>query len=1124
MAQAQTAVDLRTQARNVDFSLAGSTRPVKTGTALPGVCASGEMYFLSSAPSGQNLYGCTAPNTWAQLSGGTGGSGLSSLGGQTGPVQTFGNDANVTISSAGDTHTLGWSGTLAVSRGGTGQGSFVNGDLLYASGAAALSRLGIGFNGQCLLVSGGIPAWGACPTDPNAALKTSANIFSAGAKQTFQPSATSAGANIAAALLPSSPTVGDLAVDLSDGNTLKQYDGTAWRAMVSAASALTGGAILQGGGNNQVTTISSTGTGNVVRANSPVINSPTIASFSGANHDHGNTANGGAISNNALPDAFDISGKASTKSVKTGTTAPGNCAIGELFYDTDAAAGLNLYGCTSANVWTLLGDGGGGGGGITSFAGQTGASQTFANDTNVTITSAANTHALGWSGALSKLRQNTATVYSDQGNTWSTGAQDFSTVTSFRAKVSASDPPACTIGELFFHTVENVQKVCNQPNVWTPVRAVAPGTGVTLAHSGSTTTVSADTAVMLSQATNQANTSKYCADTGSTDTYTCNVTPALTTYTAGMFDIFRPNTNNTGATTKNISALGARNIKLSDGTTDPPDNTLVGGRFYATIYDGSAWRTTQSIVSSGNVSGVLPAGNGGTGLNSSASTGVPRLTSGTWSFDAGLSHLASSTSASLAGLLSDESGSGVVVFNNSPTIVSPVIASFLNATHTHADATGGGQLNASNVFSAGTIPSARLGSGTASVSTFLRGDQTWTALPTAVPSPSANGIPVCTGANCSSSTVRSITGTANEITTTNGDGVSGNPTLALASTFDISGKASTKPVKTGLTAPATCSVGELFYDTDATAGQNLYGCTSPNTWTQLGGSGGGGSGTVNSGTAGCIAFYPSAGSTVDDTRNSGTCAIQFDGAQNTTTYYDTSGNPTLRIDGDDGSITILTSTPWLHTGAQQSSDPTAPANAGEVSLYFLNGRPKFRANGGAATDIATGDATGAATLAPAEAYDATGWNGDVAPPQKDAVRDRLEALLPGGVLADASLATKHKTRQAHFKVWGTGGSSVLQDADDELAIWANQMGSGLTITAVTCKSDTGTPTIQLQRDDGSPTNMLSANLTCGTTPGSTTAFVSGENAISNGHYVDFLVASAGGAAHWVAVTITYTVD
>ena len=37
--------------------------------------------------------------------------------------------------------------------------------------------------------------------------------------------------------------------------------------------------------------------------------------------------------------------------------------------------------------------------------------------------------------------------------------------------------------------------------------------------------------------------------------------------------------------------------------------------------------------------------------------------------------------------------------------------------------------------------------------------------------------------------------------------------------------------QSGITLPATCTIGRLFFDTDATAGQNLYGCTSANTWT-----------------------------------------------------------------------------------------------------------------------------------------------------------------------------------------------------------------------------------------------------------------------------------------------------
>src|ERR1039458_7095441 len=61
---AQTQIDLRTQARNIDFSAATSTRPMKTGTALPATCAVGNMFFKTDAPAGANLYGCSTANTW----------------------------------------------------------------------------------------------------------------------------------------------------------------------------------------------------------------------------------------------------------------------------------------------------------------------------------------------------------------------------------------------------------------------------------------------------------------------------------------------------------------------------------------------------------------------------------------------------------------------------------------------------------------------------------------------------------------------------------------------------------------------------------------------------------------------------------------------------------------------------------------------------------------------------------------------------------------------------------------------------------------------------------------------------------------------------------------------------
>src|SRR5690242_11145383 len=51
---------------------------------------------------------------------------------------------------------------------------------------------------------------------------------------------------------------------------------------------------------------------------------------------------------------------------------------------------------------------------------------------------------------------------------------------------------------------------------------------------------------------------------------------------------------------------------------------------------------------------------------------------------------------------------------------------------------------------------------------------------------------------------------------------------------DFSAAPSTRRVKTGTAFPATCSPGDLFFKTDAPAGQNLYGCASANTWAQQG--------------------------------------------------------------------------------------------------------------------------------------------------------------------------------------------------------------------------------------------------------------------------------------------------
>lgn len=57
-----------------------------------------------------------------------------------------------------------------------------------------------------------------------------------------------------------------------------------------------------------------------------------------------------------------------------------------------------------------------------------------------------------------------------------------------------------------------------------------------------------------------------------------------------------------------------------------------------------------------------------------------------------LSFFSATTSAQLAGVISDETGTGLLVFGTAPVILTPTIASFVNAVHDHSNAAGGGQL------------------------------------------------------------------------------------------------------------------------------------------------------------------------------------------------------------------------------------------------------------------------------------------------------------------------------------------------------------------------------------------------------------------------------------------------
>jgi hypothetical protein len=110
---------------------------------------------------------------------------------------------------------------------------------------------------------------------------------------------------------------------------------------------------------------------------------------------------------------------------------------------------------------------------------------------------------------------------------------------------------------------------------------------------------------------------------------------------------------------------------------------------------------------------------------------------------------------------------------------------------------------------------------------------------------------------------------------------------------------------------------------------------------------------------------------------------------------------------------------------------------------------------------------------------------------------------------------------------GCDNCSVLVNADGQKTFYQNVIGP-MTINSVTCFSNTntGNPTINIQRDDTSPTNMLSLDLVCSTggTTKTTPDFVGGENNLSLNHKLDFVMVSAGGTAQRLTVVIKATVN
>lgn len=178
-----------------------------------------------------------------------------------------------------------------------------------------------------------------------------------------------------------------------------------------------------------------------------------------------------------------------------------------------------------------------------------------------------------------------------------------------------------------------------------------------------------------------------------------------------------------------------------------------------------------------------------------------------------------------------------------------------------------------------------------------------------------------------------------------------NGSRTILGNWDASGALSTKPLKAGTSLPATCSVSQMYYKTDATAGMGMYFCTSTNTWTQALGSGASqasditdfkvtATGTTITHTGTSTTSKPTAvrvgGTTYtySDGSGSSTTLATISGSGTGTVYVYIASNGTRTADTSSGTITITCSdTNWTCSNSGNvSAFPTGSLPVAEVAV------------------------------------------------------------------------------------------------------------------------------------------------------------------------------------------------
>jgi hypothetical protein len=167
----------------------------------------------------------------------------------------------------------------------------------------------------------------------------------------------------------------------------------------------------------------------------------------------------------------------------------------------------------------------------------------------------------------------------------------------------------------------------------------------------------------------------------------------------------------------------------------------------------------------------------------------------------------------------------------------------------------------------------------------------------------------------------------------------------------------------------------------------------------------------------------------------------------------------------------------------------------------------------AGTGLSGGGTTGGVTLSNTGVLSFNGRPGLVTPTAGDYSFAQISGAATTAQLPAASLV------RAITYLAGCDSCSPLTTVDSQNTIYFDLIG-GMTINSITCFSDAGAPTVNIQNNHTG--NVLSANLTCSTAGATSSSFST--SALSLNDSLNFIVATADGVAKRVTVIIKATVN